>query len=128
MKPEVILHLNLNLSLSQLDLNLQLENLKTVLKELKSVPEFESTKIQVIKEDIGLNEEKYLEITGKSRMNHRHKDMTREQQAAHYLKELGISTFPTSDVETVSFLNSDSSISENEDQDSDIEVDDDPLS
>lgn len=126
MKPEVILHLNLNLSLSQLDLSLQLENLKTVLKELKSVPEFESTKIQVIKEDIGLNEEKYLEITGKSRMNHRHKDMTREQQAAHYLKELGISTFPTSNI--VESVDDESTTLEDEnDQAISTENDEDPL-
>lgn len=100
MKPEVILHLNLNLESNYLDT--QLDNLKKVLKQLKEMPEFENVKVQVVKDEIGLNEEKYLEITGKSRMNHRHKDMTREQQAAHYLKELGVDTFPISDtVESV---------------------------
>jgi pimeloyl-CoA synthetase len=100
MKPDVILHLNLNLESNYLDA--QLDNLRKILKQLKEMPEFENVKVQVVKDEIGLNEERYLEITGKSRMNHRHKDMTREQQAAHYLKELGVDTFPISDtVESV---------------------------
>jgi len=38
--------------------------------------------------EIGPNEMKYLDVSGKSRMNHRHKNMTREEQAMYYLREL----------------------------------------
>lgn len=124
MKPDVILHLNLNLESNYLDT--QLDNLKKVLKQLKEMPEFENVKVQVVKDEIGLNEEKYLEITGKSRMNHRHKDMTREQQAAHYLKELGVDTFPISD--TVESVDSESTPLEEENaQAVSTENDEDPL-
>lgn len=124
MKPDVILHLNLNLESNYLDT--QLDNLKKVLKQLKEMPEFENVKVQVVKDEIGLNEEKYLEITGKSRMNHRHKDMTREQQAAHYLKELGVDPFPISD--TVESVDSESTPLEEENaQAVSTENDEDPL-
>ena len=130
MKPELVLHLNLNLETSSTDhLLLQLQNLKTVLNELKTLSEFENVKVvQSVKGDIGLNEEKYLELTGKSRMNHRHKDMSREQQAAHYLKELGVDTFPISD--TVESVASEAILPVEENESSqltEIEDDEDPL-
>lgn len=47
--------------------------------------------------EIGPNEKKYLEISGKTRMNHRYKEMTREEQAILFLKDMGIEPIALSD-------------------------------
>jgi len=127
MKPEVILHLNFNLEGNYLP---QLQTLQKVLSELKTMQEFENVRVvQSVKGEIGLNEEKYLELTGKSRMNHRHKEMSREQQAAHYLKELGVDTFPISDTVEDSVESEQPLIEDGESsQSAPIEDDEDPLS
>jgi hypothetical protein len=129
MKPEVILHLNFNLENGH-HLYEQIGNLKTVLNELKKISEFENVRVvQSVKGEIGLNEEKYLELTGKSRMNHRHKEMSREQQAAHYLKELGVDTFPISDTVEDSVESEQPLVEDGESsQSAPIEDDEDPLS
>ena len=71
------------------DFDRQFENLKKLHEYTQEheIPTIPSAYGQSPKE-IGPNEQKYLDVSGKSRMNHRHKHMTREEQAIQYLRDL----------------------------------------
>lgn len=76
--------LNTTIDLSK-DIQPQLENLK-LLKQFIS----ENQTVQECDNSTGPMEKMYLSVTGKKRMNHMNKEITREEQAILNLKNLGI--------------------------------------
>lgn len=81
--------INLNLT-TTFDLNgdfdKQIENLKSLKKFLEQ--DFSPVAENI---EIGEMEKLYLKVTGKTRMNHMDKNLSREQQAELNLKNLGVS-------------------------------------
>lgn len=67
------------------DFNKQIENLKSLKKFLEQ--DFSPVSENI---EIGEMEKLYLKVTGKTRMNHMDKNLSREQQAELNLKNLGV--------------------------------------
>ena len=81
---KIILNLTTSFDLNG-DFEKQIDNLEKLKKHLdKDEPVYENS-------EIGEMEKLYLKVTGKTRMNHMDKSLSREQQALLNLKNLGVS-------------------------------------
>jgi len=77
------MNVNVNFDLTK-DLEQQFDNFEKVKNFVTK------NKIAAPSTKIGDFEQKYLNHTGKTRMNHRYKEMSREEQAKLYLDQMGI--------------------------------------
>lgn len=118
MKIDTIINIHFNLFE---DYNKQIENLKNLKEFLKTdniSSEFHVT-------EIGPNEKLYLNVSGKTRMKHSDKTISREEQAIQNLKKLNVNPVPESDFDLEKVLKDNDDIVVNN---SEIEEEDDPFS
>jgi hypothetical protein len=88
----LILNININGSFEDISDFDKMEKVFQTLQKLKTQytvvqPSFSINNKNV---EIGPMEKMYLERTGRSRMNHTHKNMNREEQAEFYLKRMEV--------------------------------------